>query len=383
MTFHTLLYFQQNPVFGAAENYIYDLAAGVDPKTLHVHLLCSEDSALDPFEELKARGVAVHRAPPFWFAATAIRAVPPLCGFLRALRPDIVHFNDPCINGILGAWAARIPFSVMTHHTPELERRYSAIGRLFERLALSTHPRIIFTSEYSRQLGVEKGISRKDGVVIPLGLRPEWFTALDVEARKRIRAELGISDDQFVVLNAARLSAQKRQDCLLESCRIVRAQNERVLFLVAGEGELRPVLERAIQKAELQRYFRLLGHRENMPEIFDAADVLVMSSDFEGLCYATLEAAARGLPVIATNVGGMRFSVDDGKTGVLVPPRNANALARQIERLAADPNLRRAMGKAGRERAERLFTCAQMVADTEAFYRSLVCDRRGKHEGSR
>lgn len=380
MADHTLLYFQQNPVFGATENYIYDLASNVDHERFRVHLICGDAPALHRFDTLRRHGVTVHRAPRSWFVGKAFQAVPPLRKFLRELAPQIVHFNDPCINGILAAWWARVPFPVMTHHTPELDRRYSVVGRLLEAIAFRTRPWTIFTSEPSRRLGIEKGVPLQHSVVIPYGLRPEWFATPDPEARQRVRSELGISEDQVVVLNAARLSKQKRHDCLLDACKRVRAKTDRVVFLVAGEGELRPVIEKQIREADLQAHFLLLGHRENVPEIFSAADVLVMSSDFEGLCYATLEAAARGLPVIATNVGGMRFSVSDEKTGLLVPPRDAAALAQAIENLANDPHLRRSLGNAGRERAEQLFTLSGMVADTEAFYRSLVM---GNHERPR
>ena len=374
-----LLYFQQNPVFGATEQYLYDLAERIDKRKFRVHLVFPDLPVMGKFALLREHGVTLHPSPPRLSAGSIARALPTLIPLFRKVRPGIVHFNDPAITGILAARLAGVPLLVMTHHTPELDRRYNVAGRMLERVAFRCRPHVIFTSEPSRRLGLRKDkVPHKDSAVIPYGLRDEWFTQPDAPLRAHTRAMLGVPQDSVVVLNAARLSKQKRHDSLIEAARRLVTGNdkEHVMFLVAGEGELREDIEALILEAGMEGDFSLLGHRPDMHEIMSASDIFVMPSDFEGLCYAVLEASARGLPVVATRVGGMRFSVKHGETGLLVPPCDANALAEALASLVQDSERRRRLGEAGAERARRLFTVERMVHDTEAAYLHWLRQRK-------
>jgi glycosyltransferase involved in cell wall biosynthesis len=374
-----LLYFQQNPVFGATEQYLYDLAERIDKRKFRVHLVFPDLPVMEKFALLRENGVILHPSPPHLSTGSIARALPRLTHLFRKVRPSIVHFNDPAIVGILAARLAGVPLSIMTHHTPELDRRYNVAGRLLERLAFLCRPRVIFTSEPSRNLGLRKDkVPYRDSAVIPYGLREEWFAQPDARVRARTRAGLGVSEDSVVVLNAARLSKQKRHDSLIEAARRLMAGNDRehVMFLVAGEGELRQEMQAMIRAADMEGSFRLLGHRPDVREIMSASDIFVMPSDFEGLCYAVLEASARGLPVVATRVGGMRFSVKHGETGLLVSPGDATALTEALASLVRNPSRRRSFGEAGAERARRLFTVERMVRDTEAAYLHWLRQRK-------
>ena len=373
----TLLYFQQNPVFGSTEGYLYDLASNVDKTRFDTHLLCSNASALDGFLPLQEVGVKLHRVHNSVFASNAPRAIVTLAAWLRRVRPDIVHFNDPCLTGIIAAKLARIPVAVMMHHTPELDRRYNLFGRTLERLAFRTRPRVIFQNEFNRLLSTRKdGVPLRDTVVIPYGLRDEWFASPDPGLRRRVRAALGVADDEIVILTPARLSPQKRHDILIEAARRVLGKHQQVVFLLAGEGELRAQIEIAARQAGIEERFRLLGFRSDIGDLMRATDILAMSSDFEGLPYAILEGSAVGLPVVSTDVGGVSYAVMDGETGLLVPPGDITALAEALASLIRDPARRRRFGEAGAEHARRLFTMERMVRDTEAAYLHWLRQRK-------
>ncbi|HKP54370.1 MAG TPA: glycosyltransferase [Chloroflexia bacterium] len=373
----TLLYFQQNPVFGSTEGYLFDLASNVDKMRFDTHLLCSDASALDRFLPLQEMDVTLHRVSNRVFTGNALRAIVTLTAWLRRVRPDIVHFNDPCLTGIISAKLARIPVAVMMHHTPELERRYNLFGRTLERLAFRTRPRVIFQNESNRQLSIKKdGVPLRDTVVIPYGLRGAWFASPDPGLRRRVRASLGVGDNQVVILTPARLDPQKRHDILIEAARMVLSEHQQVLFLLAGEGELRAQIEIAARQAGIEERFRLLGFRTDIADLMRASDILAMSSDFEGLPYAILEGSAVGLPVVSTDVSGVSYAVKDGETGLLVPAGDVAALAQALASLVRDPARRRRFGDAGAERARLLFTVERMMRDTEAAYLHWLRQRK-------
>src|SRR5205823_13173952 len=127
---------------------------------------------------------------------------------------------------------------------------------------------------------------------------------------------------------------------------------------LVGEGPGRPAVATDIRRLPAERA-ELVGARRDVPELLAAADLFVLSSRSEGLPISVLEAMAAGLPVVATNVGGMPEVVVNGETGFLVPPAEPRALAEAVGRLLLDPELRQRFGAAGRRRAERRFDVAR------------------------
>jgi glycosyltransferase involved in cell wall biosynthesis len=129
---------------------------------------------------------------------------------------------------------------------------------------------------------------------------------------------------------------------------------------IVGDGPERPALEAEIRAAGLLQRVELAGERRDVPQLLEDADVFVLSSRSEGAPLSILEAMAAGLPVVASAVGGVPEIVDDGTTGLLVPPGDAGALAAALERLLADPALRSRLGGAGWERVRERFDLAQL-----------------------
>ena len=143
-------------------------------------------------------------------------------------------------------------------------------------------------------------------------------------------------------------------------------------FVIAGEGELRPALERQIKEHHLEKHVLLAGFRPDVLSLHKAFDIFVMSSVTEGLGTSLLDAMAAGKPVVATTAGGIPEVVVDGETGILVPPRDHEAMAAAIVALLKDEGLRTRMGRAGRARAETRFSAERMVQDTLRVYQRVA-----------
>lgn len=364
-----VVYFQQNLAIGACEEYLWLLMEGIDKGLFEVMLACPEAGALDPLvKRSQDLGIKVYRYP---LAVNSFLRIGFLYSFFRKVKPDIAHFNDPCPDGIIAARLSGIPVLMMTHHTPELDRKYSLKGRIFERIAFRyCGLNLIFTSEYDKETALKKDrITPKRGFVVYYGLAPDRFAQR--YSKKEIYDEFSLDDKCRLIANIARLSAQKGQKYLIEAATMVIRENESVKFFFVGEGDLEAELKDLVRRKNLEDYFIFTGYRSDIPRLLSAFEILVMPSLFEGLCFAVIEAQAMGVPVIASAVGGMRRSVSDRKTGILVPPADAVALAQAIIWMLGHPAQAREMGLEGRRHFARLFTQERMVNNTADLYKSL------------
>jgi glycosyltransferase involved in cell wall biosynthesis len=268
-----------------------------------------------------------------------------LVRILRRLRPKVVHVMDVWPQALVAARLARVPRLLLTHHTPELPRRDNLAGRIWQRLGWLARPEVIYTSEADRERD-----SRRPSRVIALGIDLDRFDG----------AQPALDHDGPLVGNVARLAPQKDHRTLIEAARLVPEAE----FVVAGDGELREELERL---AEGDRV-RFLGARDDVPELLASFDAFAFPSLFEGLCLAVIEAQAAGVPVVATPVGGIRETVIDGETGLLVPTADPAALAAGIRRLLDDRPAAEAMAAEAKRRVRARFSIERMVEETLRLY---------------
>jgi len=212
---------------------------------------------------------------------------------------------------------------------------------------------VVSNSEYYRDLYKALGFPTRKVRVIRSGVA---LPAPDPAAT--LRAQLGVRPDEVLVTCLARLVERKGHDELLRA-----GVGLRLLFV--GDGPHRPHLE--------GRGAILAGARREIPEILAASDIVALPARFgEGCPNALLEAMAAGKPVVAARTGGIPEVVVDGKTGILVPREDVDALQAALRRLAADPALRASMGAAGRERAQSEFSAAKQVESYQALYSELI-----------
>jgi len=175
-----------------------------------------------------------------------------------------------------------------------------------------------------------------------------------------------------VVGMIARLSAQKDHRTFLEAARLVAQQKHETVFVLIGDGPMRPAIEGWIQELGLAGKVHLLGERKEARQFLPLFTVCALASRYEGCSNVIMEAMAAARPVVASDVGGNRELIVDGKTGLVVPPRDASALAQAILSLLQDPPRAGAMGLAGRERMQREFTMDAAAQRTRQLYEELM-----------
>jgi glycosyltransferase involved in cell wall biosynthesis len=366
-----IVYFQQNLAMGACEDYLYLLMEGINKTKFDVTFICPEASTIESLvKKTEVTGIKVYR---YSLNTGSYARIKYLVSLFRRLKPDIIHFNDPALLGFIAGYLAGVRRLLMTHHTPELNRRYNLKGEILEKIVFRCiKPYVIFTSEYDRNTGIRKDkVLPQRSSVIYYGLpRARFSLTYD---KKQIYREFLLDEGCRVVTNVARLNPQKGQIYLVEAALYVIKRFKSVKFFFVGEGELVYNLKKEVKNRGLQDYFIFTGYRKDVPRLLSISEMLVMPSLFEGLCFAVIEASAMGIPVIATSVGGMRRSVKHGETGLLIPPRNPKALAEAIIWILDHPERAREMGQAAQQYFETLFTQERMVKKTEEFYESIGC----------
>lgn len=369
-----VLYFQAHPVYGATENYIYSLAQQLNKADFQLGILYPNLPVFQPFSKIEnIRLLAVDYK---CFVGNLIRCAYSISKEIRRFAPDIVHINDTSFLGVIAARLAGVKKIVITHHTPEVKAQYNWKGKLAKTLAFKLTDYFIFTSDYDKEIGVKlDNIPLNKSKVIAYGLDSNKFSLTQEQRniiRENIREKLQIPQNHIVIASAGRLHSQKAQLDLIEAANIICSKHDNVTFVLAGKGSLKTQLESQINNNGLSRKFLLPGFVNNIEEFLCAVDLFAMSSLFEGLCYAVVEAAAMGIPVVATAVGGMRYSVADDETGFLVEPKKPHKLAEKINYLLDNPDIARQMGEKGRTRFLKLFTLKSMVSKTEAIYYQLL-----------
>lgn len=316
-----------------------------------------------------------------------LRAAAEIFAMLRRFRPAIVH-THMAKAGTVGrlatlAYNRTVPRAqrarlVHTYHGHVLEGYFGpAATRVFiniERvLARSTDRIIAISPRIKEELLAEFQIGRPDQYrVIPLGFDLTALSAIDDEARRAARRSLGIPGDAHVVSTVGRLTAIKQHHLFLDAARIIATRDPAALFLIVGDGELRPELESAARALGLADRTHFLGWRRDLDRVYGATDVFLLTSRNEGTPVALIESLAAGVPGVSTAVGGVADIIDTTELGLLAPFGDARALADHVMALLADPDRRRRIGAAGRRSVVARYSLVRLVDDIEALYLELL-----------
>jgi len=347
-------------------------------------------SAPGPFvEAIERRGirhVPLHHATRAVAPASDVRALLELVALLRHLRPTIVHTHNPKpgLYGRVAARVAHVPVIVNTVHglyaQPDSALPKRALVYGAERAAgMCSHAELVQNEEDLATLR-RIGVPARKLALLGNGIDLRRFDATGVTASDlaAARSELGAGrDDDLVVGTVGRLVREKGYLEVFEASRQLGSLDPRLKFAVIG-GEEHAKAD-TLTPSDLERAriagVRFLGSRDNVVPLYAGMDLFVLASHREGFPRAAMEAAAMGLPIVATNIRGCRQVVDDGVTGLLVPPHDARALADAIGQLAADPVRRRRFGNAAREKARREFDQQRCIDITLETYRRLMKER--------
>lgn len=292
---------------------------------------------------------------------------------VRRLDPALVHTHLKHAD-LVGSYAARrlsLPH-VSTLHVIEddvslsgaVKRKLAAAGRgrsTSRIVAVSDAQRRWYEAAYPRQ--AELLTTVHNGVGAP--------PRITEERRRQLRSELGVASGEVLVLNAAVMRRGKGHDTLLDAVRLLD-EHSPVRVVLAGDGELRADLELAVRTDPgLAPRVRLLGFRDDVPDLLQAADLLVQPSDLDALPTVLMHGQAAGVAAVASDVGGIPEIVTPG-TGLIVPARDPKALAGAIAELAGSPKLRAAMGGAGRARFDREFDAAAWAGRLRDLYTDVL-----------
>ena len=300
---------------------------------------------------------------------------------MRRWHPTVVH-THLAKAGALGRVAAAysgVPVIVHTFHEHVLQEYLSSLkNEVFlraERALARRTDALVAVAPWVRDELLAMGVGRpSQWHVVPVGVDMRALLETRPDQREA-RARLGLPLDGPIVGCVGRLVPVKDHATLFEAARRVLDSCPEAIFVLAGDGELRERLQREAVDLLGDRV-RFLGWVHDLPTLYAAFDVVVLTSRLEGTPVALIEAAAAGRPVVATNVGGVSEVVRDGNTGLLVPPRDAVAVAANVVTLLDDREGARRMGEEGAHWVRGRFSDGRLADDLTALYGELLARKR-------
>ena len=358
---------------GGTEIATYNIAKHLSKRGHEVHVLTTLDKSLP--RESKVEGFYVHRIK----IPLKIPTIPILQSLLLGIKftsvvsqinPDIIH-----LQGISATW---IPFA------KKFKKKYVVWGRgsdIYTSWTLKKVTSSIVIKNAGRVLALTQDMKNEmqkiynsddlGVIVIPNGIDLKRFENLP---RKNIRESLGIEGNEKIVLFVGTLKPVKGVSYLIEAMNVV---NNKAKLLLVGDGGERRNLETFVKKSDLQKYVNFVGKIPNdkVPEYMAASDVFVLPSLSEGFPVVVVEAMASGLPIIATDVGGLSEIVKDGENGFLVEPKNTNEIAEKILSLLEADMLRERISENNREKA-REYGWVNIIEKLEKIYYEAIGSSR-------
>lgn len=284
---------------------------------------------------------------------------------------DLIHADMP-VAGILARAVGKglgVPV-VYTEHN--LIERYHPLTRWVHRATFGWQDCVLTVSDEVQASIGRMGGERKPSVRTLLNGVPVEQVRREATELRQLRTELAIPTDHTIVGSVAVFRTQKRLQDWLAVAAQVAAHHDNVTFLLVGDGPEMGAVQEQIAALGLQERVRLPGFRADGRRYLGLMDIYLMSSQFEGLPIALLEAMALAKPVVATNVGGIPEAVTDGQEGLLTAVGDVAGLADRVQRLLLDPSLRQSMGAAGSARVDADFHIRHRVAAIEAIYGELL-----------
>ena len=360
--------------WGGAQRVVFDLSCNLNKEKFLVEVATNPGGLLN--KKLKENGITVTEVPSLQREISLLKdwkALLQLKKIIRKGRYDIVHCHSTKA-GFLGRVAAKLSRVKKIYFTAhswgfynveeygkkiKFFRRIQKIGSLF-----STN--IICVSEKVKRDGLRNKIAKdKKFIVIKNGIKFELK-----ESKNDIRQKMHIPTDKVIVVMTARLAHPKDPLLFLKASRVVKSHLPEVKFILIGSGQFMKQCQAFISGNGLAQTTALLGEKspEDARQLMKACDIFVLTSKFEGLPITIIEAMFAGLPVIASDVGGVGELVQDNKNGFLLKTQSPDELAERIIYLAKNRGKALQMGKHGKAMAEKDFSAEKMVKEYEKLY---------------
>lgn len=347
---------------GGAEMLVSRIASGLDQSRFRSHVALFTPGWLKDRCEKASLPTVVLPMQSQWDVAWIARC----CAIVRSQRVDLIHAHEFRAN-VYGAIVAKlcgIPLVGTVHgknYYPDHVKR-----RMAYRWVSKTATMVAVSEDLRRFLQDRVGVHRDRITRIYNGVdMPE---RLSREGVAQFRCDLGIQPSEFAIGIVGSLYPVKGHRHLFDAFRSVLKLHPKTKLLVVGQGDLEPSLKQQAFDLGIDHAVSFLGLRNDVPNILAALDLFVLPSLSEGLSVALLEAMSTGVPVVASRVGGNQEIVQDGQTGLLVSPENAQELAGRILEMIADRERRKLFGERGRDRVAAHFTTARMLDQYQELY---------------
>lgn len=361
---------------GGTETQAVELATRLDPTRYDVTLGCLR--ARGPLlEKLTGSAVDLREFYPKggFDSPGGIYQMLRLALFLRRGGFQIVHTHDLYANllGIPAALVARVPVIISSQRDLAHLDLYRTRRRVWVRRLQNLSTAVLTNANAVRDaVMAENHIAAGKIRVIYNGVDRERFIG---KTRDRSWLVKNADREKWVVLVGNMHSDVKGHPCLIEAASAVVREFPNIRFVLAGDGEERQNFEQQVAHLGLQNNFLFLGRRDDVPQLLACCDIAALPSKAEGLPNAVLEYLAAGLPTVASQVGGNAEIIQDGKTGLLVPPGNPSALAEALLRLLRGPDFATSLGNRGREYVISEFSFQRMIENTDQLYTELLRQR--------
>jgi glycosyltransferase involved in cell wall biosynthesis len=362
-----------------AENHLLMLVAGLRARQIDAHIVMLIEPA-NPMDDFvyAAQNDAIPIHTITINGDMDLTLLPRLRQLLRRLKPQIVHthLQHADLYGIPAARMAGVPVVISSRHNDNNFRRHAPVKQVNQTLWRMVDGGIAISDAIARfAIEVEGAPTRKIHTIL-YGLSVNTDTNEHETERQAFRLELGIGKDDLVAGVVCRLVEQKGVIYALQAFQKIAKKFPSAHLVIAGDGPLRQSLAGEVIPLGLQGQVHFLGWRDDISLVMAGLDVLVVPSLWEGFGLVILEAMARQVPTIASAVSAIPEIIVDGETGLLVPPRDVDALAGALETMFADHALRRHMGLLAEDRLEAHFSAEQMVDQTIALYNQLLASRK-------
>lgn len=350
-----------------SENHLLTLLPALKNKGIDIVVIMLEKPNLpidEFYKKLTIKGILVYRIKIG--LDLSLPVYKKIKEIFKAEEPDIVHTHliHGDLYGILAAKSCGIKKIVSSKHNDNKFRRNLFIkvlnSYLYKQVA-----KIIVISEALKKFSIEvERIPQEKITIIKYGL-DSFKSKLK---NKELRIDLGYNPKDIVFGIVARLTEQKGHVYLLEAFKNIAKKYKNAKLLIVGDGMLRKQLETIVKNYNIESFVQLLGRREDTADIYNAIDVFILPSLWEGFGLVFLEAMSFGLPIIASDVSAVPEIIVNNKTGLLVSPKNPKELVNAMESMIINDNLRLQLGKSGVKRVLENFSVNKMVEKTRDVY---------------
>lgn len=372
------------PLIGGAEVFTQEVAEYVATRVGEADVITIHaDKSLSKFElinNVTVHRICVSRNRYLYFFEGFFRLLWQVLKLNRAKNYDLIHSVQDGIFSYVGTCAKRLTGRphLITIQGGNISAGFKndLSGKILCKLQKWSFKNADRVHVISQRLAQEsKRLGAKDIAVIPNGIDSRLFKPMD---KGKLRRKYGLSPKEKIVITVARLNPIKGVDCLIRATGLLIENISALRLIVIGDGKQRMELERLIGQLNLNNKVQLLGFvpHEQILEYLNMADVFVLPSRHEGLGIALIEAMACGIPVIGSNVDGIVDIIEHEKNGILFPVNDEKALAKAVDRLLQDENLRNGFIKAGLKKVKENFLWNSILRKIEDIYTELVQDKK-------